>query len=78
MGVHPPVHIGPGMEQLKNVLVLAPLEANFIVQNLQPQFIACRIGWTDAVSNMKTRGHNTQYSAAEECHRITTGSGQML
>lgn len=36
VGVNPSVHIGPGMEQLEYVLVLAPLEANLIVQNLQP------------------------------------------
>ena len=46
VGVHPPVHVGPSMEQLKNVFVLAPLEANLVVQNLQPQCVVCRSGQT--------------------------------
>ncbi len=42
VSVHPPVHVGPSMEQLENVLILAPLEANLIVQNLYPEYTVDR------------------------------------
>lgn len=67
------MHVGPSMEQLKYVLILAPLEADLIVQNLYPACIVYRHIWTSAVF-VQYKLHSAYHTAAKE----TSTAGELV